>query len=119
MKDKIRADLGDSIKVYCLNSVEKRMRTGETIQQFGKEIVIKDLIDLLWENISKRIASNYAAQMRSGLFSIIDGIKEEYFDSIDSAMWISLTSISKAWHRRLDKLVAMEAEANQDGTKKH
>lgn len=85
MKDKIRADLGDSIKVYCLNSVEKRMRTGETIQQFGKEIVVKDLIGLLWENIAKRIASNYATQMRSGLLSIIDGIKEEYFDSIDSA----------------------------------
>ena len=85
MKDKICAELGDSIKVYCLNSVKKRMRTGETIQQFGKEIVVKDLIDFLWENIAKKIASNYAVQMRSGLFGIIDGIKEEYCESIDSA----------------------------------
>ena len=85
MQEKIRNDLGEIVKVYCVNSVEKRMRTGELVYQFGREIVIKDLIELLWENTAKKIASNYATQMRAGLFRIIDRIKRERIKSIDSA----------------------------------
>lgn len=85
MQDKIREDVGESAKVYCVNSVAYTAKTGEAFHQFGKELVIRGLIDLLWENTAKKIARNYAAQMRSGLLSIIDGIKSEYIKSIDAA----------------------------------
>ena len=85
MQEKILSDLGEKAKVYCVNSVEKRLRTGEVVHQFGRELVIKDLIELLWENTAKKIASNYAKQMRAGLFRIIDGIRREHIKRIDSA----------------------------------
>lgn len=85
MQDKIRTDFGDMVQVYCVNSVEKRMRTGEIVCQFGRELIIKGLIDLLWENTAKKISSNYAIQMRTGLYQIIDEINTEYKNSIDSA----------------------------------
>ena len=85
MQDKIRTDLGEKVKVFCVNSVEKRMRSGEIVHQFGKELIIKELVDLLWENTSKKIAFNYAFQMRSGLYRIINGIENETINSINSA----------------------------------
>ena len=85
MQNKIHTDLGDKVQVYCVNSVEKRMRTGEIVYQFGRELIIKGLLDLLWEDTAKKIASNYAMQMRTGLYQIIDKINSEYTNSIDSA----------------------------------
>lgn len=85
MQAKIRAELGESAKVYCVNSVEKRMRTGDIAHQFGRESIISDLVDLLWENTARRIASNYATQMRAGLFKIIEGLMTEYFMKINLA----------------------------------
>lgn len=85
MQNKIHTALGDKVQVYCVNSVEKRMRTGEIVYQFGRELIIKGLLDLLWENTAKKIALNYAMQMRTGLYQIIDKINSEYTNSIDSA----------------------------------
>ena len=85
MQDRIRLELGEQVKIYCVNSVEKRLLTGEVVNQFGIEIVIQDLINLLWENTAKKIALNYAIQMRSGLFRIIEEIKREYISHIDNA----------------------------------
>ena len=84
MQERIRSTLGQHVKVYCINSVEKHYFTGEVVHQFGKELVILGLLDLLWENTAKKIATNYAQQMRSGLLKVIEDFKRENIRNIEN-----------------------------------
>lgn len=90
MIEKIKYDLGSAVNVYCVNSVAEKKRTGALLAQFGKESILKNIVEMLLENTARRISSEYAEQLRAGLFELINKRKKEYFNQIDSCRWFDL-----------------------------
>ena len=90
LKKRVQERLGEKTRVYFVNSKSERLKTGESYQQFGKEAVINDLSDDLWDNSACIFSRNYAHQMRTGLVKCIKEGEKEHFDLVDSSKYSDL-----------------------------
>lgn len=118
----IKERFDDSALVYCVNSKAKTSKKGAFYPQFGRELILKDLQELLWESASERIATDYAQEIHRGLHRIIDVIEREQVDYIDSIPWVKLVEMfnqGKAPEQQLDKndeLIAFIRKTDADYT---
>lgn len=84
-KKRIHERLGEHTRVYFINSKSEKLRSGESYLQFGKEAVLNDLFDDLWDNSARVFSRNYAHQMRIGLLSCIKESTKKDIDLVDSS----------------------------------
>lgn len=66
--------MDDKIRIYCVNSTISKTRRG-TFKCFGREIVLDQIFEMLWSDISYKIAAEYAQDLYCGLSQICDGIQ--------------------------------------------
>ena len=85
LKKRIKERLGDNTRVYFVNSKSETLRSGDSYQQFGKESIMNELFDNLWDNSARVFSRNYAHQMRIGLVSCIKESTKRDIDLIDSS----------------------------------
>lgn len=70
MAEHVREALGGAdIPVCCVNSVETRTRASRCLP-FGREEMLQEIRQLLWSDISRQVAGDYARELRSGLSRI-------------------------------------------------
>ena len=118
----IKERFDDSALVYCVNSKAKTSKKGKFYPQFGRELILKDLQELLWESASERIATDYAHEIHQGLHRVINMIEKEQTDYIDSIPWINLVDMfnqGKVPEQKLDKndeLIAFIRKTDADYT---
>lgn len=75
MCEYINSELTDNkIRIYCVNSTLSKTRRG-TFECFGREIVLDQIFEMLWSDISYKIAAEYARELHCGLSQICDEIE--------------------------------------------
>lgn len=91
LENRIRSQLDNSILVYRVNSKYIEKKNGDKIKTFGRRRILDDLDDIVWENTTNRMTTDYAKKLRVGLINIIDEIENELCGQINRGKWINLT----------------------------
>jgi len=71
----------ENVRVYCVNSVQTRTRVG-TYEPFGRDEILDQIFVLLWSDIARKIAKDYAVELRRGLLNVCS----EFSTSAESAL---------------------------------
>lgn len=76
-REKMTAYIGNQLKdscihVYCVNSAVTKTRLGQTYPQFGREAILEQILELLWSDIARKVAENYAEDLYGGVTRCID-----------------------------------------------
>lgn len=78
--DYLRSQLRDKkVHIYCVNSVESKTRVSNTLQ-FGRQEVLNQIFELLWSDMSHKIAREYAKEFRRDFMGII---QKAFFEPCD------------------------------------
>ncbi len=79
--DEIKREIDSSLKssqnIYEVCSVDKKKRSGEVCEKFGKEIIVESVFKLLWEDISFKVATSANDEIKKALIKVMDYMEEE------------------------------------------
>lgn len=105
MKNKIKEDIGEKIKIYEVCSVSKKLRNGTISKAFGKDKLLSELFYLLWENISLKMASILNYKIKTIIINLIYRLKNEIKFLIDIKL-----SLKKVIADELDDIFSTELD---------
>ena len=114
MKQKIKSDLSgnEQIKVYEVVSVEKKKRNGTVVSPRGKEKIADGVFELLWDDISRKIASEYAAEYNRSINDAIDKFFKALDHFIDDIVKIEM--LMQIFTDENDKIISQKVEDLED-----
>lgn len=119
MERKIFQDLGIDTKIFCVNSVSEKKRTGEVLHQFGKELLVKNLEQILWDNTARNISEYYALELITGMNTLVEKMRCNIIGVIDSSSRRQLkrelnnqTLFNAAWEDSFDATKKYIEETN-------
>lgn len=136
MANHVKSQLSDKkIHIFCVNSVETRTRLG-VYPVFGRNELLEQIFELLWSDISHKVAKEYASELHEGLMqlyrelsSVCDKIirrisaakllsdllserddmmsaLDEAFEGTEERIYQIEAELSSKFHRRIEKLVS-------------
>ncbi len=110
MKKHIQDNLGDHVRISCVNSVETKTRKGVT-PTFGRRQILDSMFELLWSNISEKISGEYANEYRSAIIAYIEKLEGKLRSAVND--FNSLDIITKDVDEALGKFNNAFDQANE------
>lgn len=76
IRNKLKA-LGDKCRIFEVVSISKKKRNGEIVKPYGREAIIESVFRLLWSDISSKISKDYARELHSNMFEVVNKLQNE------------------------------------------
>ena len=80
---KIESSLGSDIRIYKVCSINQKKRSGVEIVKFGKEEIVEDIFQILWEDISKKVSEEWAKKLKEETLDFLLQIYNETKTGLD------------------------------------